>query len=63
LVDALIDADGYAGELSRYIHLNPVRSGMVLDPEEYELSSFQYHIGNKKAPEWLKRDLVSLSRV
>jgi REP element-mobilizing transposase RayT len=31
----LVEADEYAGELSRYIHLNPVRAGVVRRPEEY----------------------------
>ena len=32
----LVDMDEYAKELSRYIHLNPVRAKMVKTPEEYE---------------------------
>ncbi len=28
----LVDVDEYAEELSRYIHLNPVRAGIVSDP-------------------------------
>ncbi|MCJ7617306.1 MAG: hypothetical protein MUO43_12305 [Desulfobacterales bacterium] len=32
----LVDIDEYAKELSRYIHLNPVRAKMVKTPEEYE---------------------------
>ena len=31
----LVDADAYVAELSRYIHLNPVRAGMVKKAEEY----------------------------
>ncbi len=44
----LVEADSYAGELSRYIHLNPVRAGMVDRPEKYMWSSYQYYIGKKK---------------
>jgi len=40
----VVDADEYAGELSRYIHLNPVRAGVVEGPEEYQWSSYQYYI-------------------
>jgi putative transposase len=54
----LIEADEYAKELSRYIHLNPVRTGLVKLPEEYEWSSYSYYIGKGKAPEWLKMDLI-----
>ena len=32
----LVEKDEYAKELSRYIHLNPVRANMVAVPEEYE---------------------------
>ena len=32
----LVDADEYAKELSRYIHLNPVRAAKVKTPEEYK---------------------------
>jgi REP element-mobilizing transposase RayT len=54
----LIEADEYAKELSRYIHLNPVRAKMVNLPEEYEWSSYSYYIGKKKSPEWLKIDFI-----
>ena len=35
----LIDAEAYLLELVRYIHLNPVRAGLVKDPEDYRWSS------------------------
>jgi REP element-mobilizing transposase RayT len=54
----LVDIDEYAKELSRYIHLNPVRAKMVKTPQEYEWSSYQFHIGEKKPPEWLHRDFI-----
>ena len=54
----LVEADEYAKELSRYIHLNPVRAKIVEIPEEYEWSSFSYYTGKKKAPEWLKMDFI-----
>lgn len=31
--------------LSRYIHLNPVRAGLVTTPEEWQYSSYQDYIG------------------
>jgi REP element-mobilizing transposase RayT len=37
----LIDRDAYLLELSRYVHLNPVRAKMVLKPEDYPHSSYQ----------------------
>jgi len=49
----LLDADEYVRELSGYIHLNPVRAGVVSKPEDYQWSSCQYYIGKGKMPEWL----------
>ncbi len=54
----LVDVDEYAKELSRYIHLNPVRAQKVKAPEEYKWSSCQYYIANRKAPSWLQRDFI-----
>jgi len=54
----LVDVDEYAKALSRYIHLNPVRAGLVDKPEVYDWSSYVYFIGQKKAPEWLARDFI-----
>ena len=54
----LVEADEYALELSRYIHLNPVRAGIVTSPEEYRWSSFRYYIATGKAPKWLKRNFI-----
>ncbi|WAC08359.1 MAG: transposase [Thermodesulfobacteriota bacterium] len=54
----LIEADEYAKELSRYIHLNPVRVGAVKSPQEYPWSSYRNYCGEKKAPEWLKIDFI-----
>jgi len=54
----LVDIDEYAKELSRYIHLNPVRAKIVQKPEEYAWSSYQYFIGKQKPAEWLYRDFI-----
>jgi putative transposase len=40
-----VDNDGYLVHLSRYIHLNPVMSGLVERPEEWEFSSYQEYVG------------------
>jgi REP element-mobilizing transposase RayT len=47
----VIDVDNYLLELSRYLHLNPVRAGMVKRPEEYALSSYRSFIGLTKKKE------------
>jgi REP element-mobilizing transposase RayT len=51
----LIDADSYLLELIRYIHLNPVRAGMVRHPEDYLWSSHSDYLNTIKPP-WLTVD-------
>ncbi len=41
----LIEDDSYFLEVSRYIHLNPVKAGMVGKPADYEYSSFGIYTG------------------
>jgi REP-associated tyrosine transposase len=48
----LCDKDSYLMQLSAYIHLNPVRAGIVKDPSEYPWSSYRSYI---------TRDRVSLA--
>ena len=54
----LVEADAYAVELSRSMHLNPVRAGMVAKPEHYQWSSSRSSIGQCTTPEWLKTDFI-----
>lgn len=54
----LLEKDEYAKELSRYIHLNPVRANMVSAPEKYEWSSYRQYIGIKMPEKWLDRHLI-----
>jgi len=49
----LVEKDAYCLELSRYIHLNPVRAGLTENPSEYPWSSYPYYIGVKDKPLWL----------
>jgi REP element-mobilizing transposase RayT len=53
----LVQADTYAAELSRYIHLNPVRAKMVSSPEEYQWSSCCRYLEGTE-PSWLSTSLV-----
>jgi len=39
----LVDKDAYLLELTRYIHLNPVRAKIVENPEDYKFSSYKYY--------------------
>jgi REP element-mobilizing transposase RayT len=41
----LVDADAYLMTLVRYIHLNPVRAGLVSDPAAYPWSSHRIYLG------------------
>lgn len=43
----LVDKNNYLLALSRYIHLNPVKAGMVEFPKEYRWSSYKEYINNK----------------
>ena len=57
----LIDADEYLKHLSRYIHLNPVRAGMVEHCKNHPWSSYPAFGGYNKRPEWLETNwLLSL---
>ena len=49
----LVDAEAYALVLSRYIHENPRKSGMVKIAEDYPWSSCQEYVGLRKPPPWL----------
>jgi putative transposase len=53
----LIDHDSYLLELSRYIHLNPVKAGMVERPEDYAFSSYASYIFPDKE-DIASRDLI-----
>jgi len=54
----LVEADEYLAELSRYIHLNPVKVGIFERPEQYQWSSYQDFTGQKKPPAWLRTDFI-----
>jgi len=54
----LVEEEGYFRELSRYIHLNPVRAKMVERPELYRWSSYPgYHRANRTLS-WMTYDSV-----
>jgi len=53
----LVDVDSYLLQLSRYIHLNPVRAGIVEQPQGYPHSSYKSFI-SKKGEEIITRDLI-----
>ena len=49
----LVDSDQYLLELIRYIHLNPVRAGLVSDPAIYPHSSHRAYSGAMAPSPWL----------
>jgi len=53
----LVDADNYLLELIRYIHLNPVRAGMVEDAAAWRWSSHRCYMGKESLP-WLTTEWV-----
>jgi putative transposase len=40
-----VDNDGYLAHLTRYIHLNPVRAGLVDHPADWPYSSYTDYVG------------------
>ncbi len=51
----LVDADIYLLELIRYLHLNPVRAGIVKEPESYLWSSHRAYLGLETIP-WIRTE-------
>jgi REP element-mobilizing transposase RayT len=52
----LIDEDSYSLQLSKYIHLNPLKAKMVEKLEQYKWSSYPAFIGKVKVPNFLQTD-------
>ncbi len=53
----LIEKDSYLLELSRYIHLNPVKANMAERPEEYPFSSYRSYVASE-SDAIVARDLI-----
>ena len=54
----LVEEEGYFLEVSRYIHLNPVRAKMAAGPEEYRWSSYRGYVRASRAVPWIVYDKV-----
>ena len=64
----IIENERYFLEVSRYIHLNPVKAGMVREPVAYEYSSYSLFVTDgqdkeKKKMKTVISDLVDTTRV
>lgn len=53
----VVDGDAYLLELVAYLHLNPVRIGLVRDAGAYPWSSHRAYLGRETIP-WLDTDFV-----
>lgn len=53
----LIDQDSYFLQLSRYIHLNPVKAKLSKSAEDYRWSSMQFFL-KTKGPSFLRKDFT-----
>lgn len=53
----LVEEGGYLSEVIRYIHLNPVRAGMVSLPEEYDWSGHRAFLGLEQIT-WLSQNRI-----
>jgi len=49
----LIEEEGYFLEVSRYIHLNPVRAKLAVGPEEYRFSSYLGYVRASQTLPWI----------
>ncbi len=52
----LVDTREYLLTLSRYIHLNPVKAGMVRKPEDYTWSSMKAFLPGSPGPGWIETE-------
>jgi len=49
----LVEAASHDWELTRYVHLNPARAGLVKRAEDYAWSSARFYLSPHGAPTWL----------
>jgi putative transposase len=50
----VVDSEGYWQEISRYVHLNPVRAGLVRRPEEWPWCSYRGYRDPKQRLRWVE---------
>lgn len=57
----LVEKDEYLKVLSAYVHLNPVRAGIVTEPSLYGYSSYRFYSAKIKPPAFLRTmDLLDM---
>jgi putative transposase len=52
----MVEDESYYWTLSRYIHLNPVRPGLVKRPEQWAWSSYPGYRDPRRAQNWVAHD-------
>lgn len=56
----VVDKDSYLLELSRYIHLNPVRANLVRKPGEYPYSSYRFFISGEEEGMLTQKEVLGM---
>jgi putative transposase len=56
----LIESDDYLREAIRYIHQNPIKSGLVLKPESWKYSDYSEWVGLKSSKRQIYQQCISL---
>jgi putative transposase len=54
----LVEEDGYFTEISRYLHLNPVRARLARSPDEWKWSSYPGYCRSRAALAWVTYERV-----
>lgn len=54
----MIEDESYYWTVSRYIHLNPVRAGLVARPELWEWSSYPGYVASARRRPWVRYDTL-----
>ena len=52
----MIEDESYYWTVSRYVHLNPVRAGLVARPEQWEWSSYPGYRDRRRRQSWVAHD-------
>ncbi len=58
----MIEDESHYWMVSRYIHLNPVRAGLVRRPEQWEWSSYPGYRDARRAQPWVAHDALLAAR-
>ena len=59
----LIEDERYFLEVSRYIHLNPVKANMVREPLDYDYSSYGMFVEGKAVLQGIISEIVTTDRI